>query len=297
MTRRAAASPQRAGGPFTLHAAAYRRHGYAPIPVKPGSKQPLLADWPRWCDELPSPDLVATWVRRYPDAGLALACGPASGLTALDLDDDVDGLHARICQELGPSPVAKRGARAPTHFYRFSGERSCALRKDGQTVAEILAGKRLVILPPTIHPDTGQPYRWLTPETLLDRPAASLPTLDATRLAALFEQPKRRRPRPRSPEPGNRSRDAGVLAEALQHIPPDLDRPSWIRIGMALKAALGDAGFELWDNWSSTGTKYDASQMPAQWRSFPEQGSITAGTLFYFAKQHGWTPRATQRQH
>jgi hypothetical protein len=284
-------------GPFALHAAAYRQRGYAPIPVKPGSKQPLISDWPRWCDELPSPDLVATWARRYPDAGLALVCGPASGLTALDLDDDVDGLHARICEALGPSPVAKRGARAPTHFYRYSGERSCALRKDGQTVAEILAGKRLVIIPPTIHPDTGQPYTWLTPETLLDRPAASLPTLDATRLAALFEPPKRRRPRPRSPESGTRSRDAGVIAEALKHIPPDLDRHSWVRIGIAIKAALGDAGFQLWDNWSSTGTKYDASQMQAQWRSFPEQGSITAGTLFYFAKQHGWTPRATQRQH
>jgi hypothetical protein len=298
MTRRAHASPQRATGPFALHAAAYRRQGYAPIPVKPGAKQPLIADWPRWCDELPSPELVATWARRYPDAGIAIACGPASGITALDLDDDIDGLHARICEALGPSPVAKRGVRAPTRFYRYSGERSRALRKNGQTVAEILAGKRLVIIPPTIHPDTGQPYQWLTPETLLDCSPASLPTLDAARLTALFDHPKLERPLPKSRAPRTRSRDAELMAEALIHIPADIDRHSWIRIGMALKAALGDAlGFELWDAWSSTGTKYDAGQMPAQWRSFPPDGRITAGTLFYFAKQHGWQPpRAAQRQ-
>jgi hypothetical protein len=295
MTRRGDASPPRDSGPFTLLAAAYRQQGYAPIPIKPGSKKPLITDWPHWCDELPPPDLVAAWARRTPAAGLALACGPASGLIALDLDDDVDGLHARIYEALGPSPVAKRGARAPTYFYRYHGERSSALRRNGHTVAEILAGKRLVIIPPTVHPDTGQPYRWLTPETLLDRTSDSLPTIDARRLAELFEQPRPVRPPPRNWEPA--SRDAELMAEALKHIPADLDRHSWIRIGMALKATLGDAGFELWDAWSSTGETYDAGQMQAQWRSFPEHGSITAGTLFYVAKQHGWTPpRAAQRQ-
>jgi hypothetical protein len=289
MTRRPDASPQRAPGPFALYAANYLRHGYAPIPVKPGTKQPFIADWPRWCDELPSPELVATWARRYPDAGIAIACGPASGITALDLDDDMDGLHARICEALGPSPVAKRGVRSPTHFYRYNGERSRALRKNGHTVAEIMAGKRVVIIPPTIHPDTGQPYQWLTPETLLDRSAASLPTLDAERLAAIFDERKRQRLRPKR-EPGTTNRDAGLIAEALKHIPADIDRHSWIRIGMALKAALGNPGFELWNGWSSTGTKYDASEMHDQWRSFPDDGRITAGTLFYFARQHGWMP-------
>jgi putative DNA primase/helicase len=75
-----------------------------------------------------------------------------------------------------------------------------------------------------------------------------------------------------------------------------MDRHSWIRIGMALKAALGDAGFELWDAWSSTGAKYDASEMHAQWRSFQAEGGISTGTLFYFAKRHGWRPPARQRQ-
>ena len=30
------------------------------------------------------------------------------------------------------------------------------------------------VVPPTIHPDTGQPYHWLTPDTLEDTPLGDL---------------------------------------------------------------------------------------------------------------------------
>jgi hypothetical protein len=299
MTRRAAISPQRAAGPFALHAATYRHHGYAPIPVKPGSKQPLISDWPRWCDELPSPELVASWARRYPASGIAIACGPASGITALDLDDDTEGLHARIYETLGPSPVAKKGARAPTYFYRYNGEFSRAFRKNGRTVAEVLAGKRLCILPPTIHCDTGQPYQWLTPETLLDRSPASLPTLAADRLAALFEESKPERPRRASPRPAARDRggQADLIASALKHISADVGYHEWVKIGLALKSALADAGFDVWDAWSSTGTKYPGREnLQAKWRSF-EPHSIGIGTLFHYAKHAGWQRPRSRRDH
>src|SRR5437660_1512650 len=79
-------------GPFAHYAATYRAHGFSPIPVRPGSKAPLISDWSRWCRELPPPDLVQEWVRRYPGSGIAIATGPASGLLALDLDYCTDGL-------------------------------------------------------------------------------------------------------------------------------------------------------------------------------------------------------------
>ena len=165
---------------------------------------------PSWCAE---------WKHRYPEAGIAIALGPASGIVGLDLDHDVDGLHARILEAAGPSPVGKRGARGATYFYRHSGERSRAFARDGQTVAEILSQGRLVILPPTIHPGTGQPYEWVTPQRLLNRDAATLPPLNAAGVAGLFEQGK---PPPRRREaPARRPADADRLAEALRHIPAD----------------------------------------------------------------------------
>jgi hypothetical protein len=296
MTLRVAASPPPPAGPFAQYAATYLRHGYAPIPVRPGSKAPCISNWSRWCSELPPPELVRAWIRRYPDAGIAIALGPASGITALDLDHDVDGLHERILDAAGLSPVAKRGARAPTYFYRHSGERSRTFGRNGETVAEILSQGRLVILPPTIHPDTGRPYEWVTPQRLLNREAASLPPLNAAGVAALFEsnrkteRPRRASPRPVSPD---RTGKAGIIADALKHIPAD-DYHTWIQVGMALKSALGEAGFTLWDGWSSTSPKYDPRQMQAKWESF-EPTRITAGSIFHLAGRHGWQRPARQR--
>ncbi len=272
-------------GPFACFALRYRQHGYTPVPVRPGSKAPHITHWSRWCHELPPEELLRDWARRYPGAGLAIALGPASGLTALDLDHDVDGLHARVRAAAGPSPVAKRGQKGATLFYRHGGERSRSFRRSGQTVAEVLADGRLVILPPTIHPGTGRPYEWLTEATLLDVAPGSLPPLDAAAVAGLFEPPPRP-PRRREFRPRDTDR-AASLAEALAHIPPGIDYHSWVQIGMALKAELGDDGFALWDGWSAGSPKYDARPMPAKWQSFSGRG-ITAGTLFHFARQHGW---------
>ena len=185
-----------------------------------------------------------------------------------------------------PWPNAARKERP--WFYRHAGERSRSFRRQDQTVAEILAGGRLVILPPTLHPVTGQPYVWLTEATLLDIAPGELPTLDAAAVAALFEPPP---PPPRRCRKHFRTRREvsrlEALTSALRHIPPGCDYYSWVAVGMALKAELGDAGFEIWDNWSSASPKYDARQMAAKWRSFSGRG-ITAGTLFHLARQHGW---------
>jgi hypothetical protein len=282
-------------GPFARLAPLYRRHGHSPVPVRLGSKAPHISDWSRWCKELPPEELVREWAERYPDAGLALALGPACGVCALDLDHDMDGLHARILAAAGPSPVAKKGQKGATEFYRYTGEKSRSYRRGSQTIAEILAGGRLVIVPPTVHPGTGKPYVWLTAVTLLDVAADALPPLNAAAVAALFEppaQPPRRR-KSNPPREGARAADPGsssgqALAQALSHIPPCLPYHDWVRVGMALKSALGDAGFELWDKWSSGSPKYPGRrETEAKWRSFSGQG-VTVGTLFHIAKLHGW---------
>jgi putative DNA primase/helicase len=39
------------------------------------------------------------------------------------------------------------------------------------------------------------------------------------------------------------------IRAALAHIPAH-DRELWVRIGMAIKSALGEDGFQVWDQWS-----------------------------------------------
>jgi hypothetical protein len=79
------------------------------------------------------------------------------------------------------------------------------------------------------------------------------------------------------------------LIRAVGFIKPD-DYWIWIRAGMALKHELGDAGFDIWDQWSSKDEKYDSSEMAYKWNSFQAAG-FTAGTIIYYAQENGFIYR------
>ena len=69
----------------------------------------------------------------------------------------------------------------------------------------------------------------------------------------------------------------------------DHDIYMWIRIGLILKAELGDAGFSYWNEWSKGAEdKYPGEEILAKrWATFPPKASIGIGTLFYLAQQRG----------
>lgn len=77
------------------------------------------------------------------------------------------------------------------------------------------------------------------------------------------------------------------MRDALGSIPSD-DRDLWIRMAMAVKAEHGDAGFDVWDEWSQQGEKYDPQDSRDVWKSIREAGKVTAGSLFHEARSHGW---------
>ena len=79
------------------------------------------------------------------------------------------------------------------------------------------------------------------------------------------------------------------IAAALSYAPPDLLREDWVRVAMALKAELGEAGFELFDTWSQQGKTYDAAAAAATWRSIKASGRVTIATLLRLAKQNGFS--------
>ena len=75
---------------------------------------------------------------------------------------------------------------------------------------------------------------------------------------------------------------------ALSRLSPDCNRDTWVRLAMALKNGFGDAGFEIWDEWSSSSEKYRVSDAKATWKSIKSDGKVTIATLFHEAKQAGW---------
>lgn len=79
-----------------------------------------------------------------------------------------------------------------------------------------------------------------------------------------------------------------LVRTALGFVPPDIDRETWARVGMAIKSELGDAGQELFMDWSARGQAFAAADARDTWRSIKEGGRVRIGTLFHLAKQHGF---------
>jgi hypothetical protein len=79
----------------------------------------------------------------------------------------------------------------------------------------------------------------------------------------------------------------------LGKLDPDMDRDSWIRVGMALhfECQGDDTGFELWNSWSANGGKYPSEDaLQAQWDSFSRprpagRRPVTAATIIRMVKE------------
>ena len=97
-------------------------------------------------------------------------------------------------------------------------------------------------------------------------------------------------------------RPRGTLAAitaALEHLPnDDLPWDDWFRIGMALKAALGEEGRALWLAWSKSSSKSGSSGKADTAERFwatARPHSIGAGTIYWLAEQRGWSPARSSR--
>ena len=78
------------------------------------------------------------------------------------------------------------------------------------------------------------------------------------------------------------------IESALKCIHPDISRDDWIRIGMAIKSELGEAGFEVFDTWSKPGESYKPDHARDVYKSFDAIGDVKIGTLYGMAKDNGW---------
>jgi hypothetical protein len=156
------------------------QHGYHPIPIaRYGSetkKRPVkwapdvmrFFGFPNWNKSEP---LMTT----QPGANIGALMG--KGVIALDFDDDDAALI--ISEAFPPSQVNKAGARAFTAFYRvdFDVPSQDFWNDDGELVLQVLSWGKQTILPPSVHADTGEPYRWTNGHSLYDTPIEDLPLL------------------------------------------------------------------------------------------------------------------------
>lgn len=125
----------------------------------------------------------------------------------------------------------------------------------------------------------------------LDQLVREVAAPDALRLIGVVPAPApAAAPKPartqRGPSPSSLTQDevaAQAIALALEHrrewipdalaaISPEVKRPAWLAVGVALYSLLGDAeGFTAWDSWSSAGSGYKPKEMASQWRSLEKR--------------------------
>ena len=283
--------------------------GFPILPIQPHTKKPGIfrrgqwQDYPKWsrhCERDTTDNEVDIW-GDWPESGIGVAAGKVIGididvLQSKEVAEKIEGLAKRM---LGDTPAVRIG-HAPKRLlvYRavqpFGGFKYPPIEVLGVGQQFIAYG---------IHLDTGKPYEW---------PVSTLAELDMDELPAITEAqarefakeaylliPAELRPKSlgtglRAPsEFANLPEQRGTLEaveDALRYIVnDDLDYDSWVRIGMAMKGALGDEGWPLFEAWSATSQKNEIKTTAKSWRSFAPQ-RIGAGTVYKLALDNGWVP-------
>jgi len=169
---------------FGKWAPIYRKLGYWPRPVWLGTKECHLPRWQRSDSEIPQGDLDS-WLKHYRQFGLAILNGSPfpDGTTLGTLDFDHNAYVPIAKSLLGNPPCGRFGSKGIAYFVRVRGGlgnhkfkvRGDANAEYGQ-VLECLFKKAICVLPPTVHPKTNAPYRWIG-RPLHEVPYSDLPII------------------------------------------------------------------------------------------------------------------------
>lgn len=179
-----------------------------------------------------------------------------------------------------PTKVIKNGLTSVLEF-------RCATQ-EGLTVQDVL--------PPTIHPLTGEPYRWAGRGSF-----KCLPIIPSGLLNLWMTQLSQRRTLNGLPEIAGAGLDSDTRAvagypetpeniqtvkKALAVVPADCAYPDWRDIVMALHSTLWLCGKDLAREWSMTAReRWDEDEFERLWTSAKPFGGITIRTLLAKARQ------------
>ncbi len=90
--------------------------------------------------------------------------------------------------------------------------------------------------------------------------------------------------------------DLERVRSALFFLSADMPRDDWVEIAMAVKAELGEGGFDLFDEWSRQSDRYIARGRPGHMEELQIQRWHQRATLFFRAKAVGWRDDGTYQK-
>jgi phage/plasmid-associated DNA primase len=92
--------------------------------------------------------------------------------------------------------------------------------------------------------------------------------------------------------------DIKKATDATWALPPESadDYDLWISIGQILHE-LDDSLLEVWDEWSKQSDKYKEGECQKRWLTFVRGGGRGPGSLYYMAKENGWSYNDGSQEH
>lgn len=146
-------------------------------------------------------DRVAAMLAAVPRGLLAIRAGTVSGLLVVDIDPRNGG---QLDRELMPPTAAVATGGGGWHlYYQHPGVPTVA-ELPGHPGVDIKGDGGYVTAPPSVHPDTGKPYRWVVQRAPAEMPPA---------LRAVVTRPPAPVPPPRGELPAMRAA-AGISSPA-----------------------------------------------------------------------------------
>ena len=144
-------------------ALAYAARGWSVIPIEARGKRPLAA-WLEFQSRRATPEEIATWYGRWPDANVGIVTGRVSDLLVVDIDARHGGAASLAAIESEHGPVA-RTVQAATggggrHYYFAHPGVAVPNRVALVPGIDLRGDGGCVVAPPSIHP-SGRRYAWV----------------------------------------------------------------------------------------------------------------------------------------
>ena len=143
---------------YAEYAPHYLSRGIPVIPLRENSKRPIPLNWSNYASQAIPQHLIEEWLTYTGNIGLVL--GPRSGLSVLDIDSDSPEIIRALESVLPHSPWKRIGKKGYVVAFRFNPNLKTFRIKNRTlgSICEYLSEGTQVVLPPSIHPDTMQPY-------------------------------------------------------------------------------------------------------------------------------------------
>lgn len=144
---------------FAETAPAYYARGVPVIPLHRRAKRPIPLDWSAFAEREVPEEIQKDWISSYPDGNIGLVLGKQAGVVMIDIDTKDEALIGLLEDLLPASPWRRVGQKGAVLAYRWNGTRTFRIKDArGESIVEHLSDRTQVVLPPSIHPDTQQPY-------------------------------------------------------------------------------------------------------------------------------------------